>query len=352
MLKNDPKISVIIPVYNSEKYIAQCLDSVIKQSFKNFELIVVDDCSTDKSVSIIKKFSNKFKGKLNLIELEKHFGNPGEPRNIGVENAKGKYIYFFDSDDILRPSALEELFFYTSDEEIDLIHSEKSYVPIIKNSAGKYEDTEIINDKTEFRNLASMTYDKPTFETNSIEKRIHIFCQKKIWSAVWRNLIKRDLIVENNLKFIDTKIYEDDLFTFQCFVCAKKILHIPNNFYIYRMRKNSVSHDSAVNKFAERISIITKIYKALNEFMEDKTIFEKKPNLKYEIFDSFSQKIINSKITMTELKEILIDCDENLEFTMYLFDMMNYYRREFHKSQAELQKMIIQSQRTSWGWNN
>ena len=89
-------VSVIIPVYNSEKYVKEAIDSVLKQTYQNFEIIVVDDCSTDNSCQIIKKIDDQ---RIRLIKLDKNSG-VAVARNIAIENAKGQYIAFLDSDDI------------------------------------------------------------------------------------------------------------------------------------------------------------------------------------------------------------------------------------------------------------
>lgn len=95
-----PAISVIIPVYNAEKYIQQCLSSILIQTFQDYEVIVVDDCSTDDSIKIIELMMPIFKDKLKLIKRSKNSGSPAIPRNIGMRCSRGKYISFIDNDDV------------------------------------------------------------------------------------------------------------------------------------------------------------------------------------------------------------------------------------------------------------
>ena len=94
--KNFPEISVIIPMYNSEKFIGECLDSVFAQTFQDFEIIVVDDCSTDKSCEIVENYVKNFGKKIKLIRRKKNSGSGGEPRNDGVKNSCGKYLFFLE----------------------------------------------------------------------------------------------------------------------------------------------------------------------------------------------------------------------------------------------------------------
>ena len=105
-LDNSPLVSVIIPVYNAQNYIEETIQSVINQTYQNWELIIVDDCSTDDSVELVKEFE-KQDSRIRLIELETNFGGPARPRNIGIDNAKGEYIAFLDADDVWSKDKVE-----------------------------------------------------------------------------------------------------------------------------------------------------------------------------------------------------------------------------------------------------
>ena len=126
-----PAISIIIPMYNVEKYVGECLDSILAQTFTDFEVIIVDDCSTDKSCAVVKKYMplfNKNDDKLRLIELKKNSGFPSVPRNKGIELARGKYICFVDSDDAITNTALEELFNLAEEFQADVVHCERYFL--------------------------------------------------------------------------------------------------------------------------------------------------------------------------------------------------------------------------------
>ena len=103
---NRPLISIIIPLYNTEKYLSETIKSVLFQSYENWELLIVDDCSTDNSRKLVKDFENRDK-RIKLIESEINFGGPAKPRNIGIENSNGEYIAFLDSDDIWHKNKLQ-----------------------------------------------------------------------------------------------------------------------------------------------------------------------------------------------------------------------------------------------------
>ncbi|MBR0101963.1 MAG: glycosyltransferase family 2 protein, partial [Selenomonadaceae bacterium] len=142
-MKN-PAVSVIIPMYNVESYVGECLESVLKQTFQDFEVIVVDDCSTDDSVKIVEEYAPKFDGRLRLFSMEKNTGTPGKPRNKGIELAHGEYIQFLDADDFMILHALEALYTAAKKYDADVVYSAAHYlmknpddVKTIKDGEGK-----------------------------------------------------------------------------------------------------------------------------------------------------------------------------------------------------------------------
>ncbi len=122
-------------MYNSEKYIGECLTSLANQTFQNFDVIVVDDCSTDNSRKVVQSFSETFSGRLKLKKMSKNSGCPGLPRNTALDMARGKYIYFLDSDDLLTETAIEELYNVAEKFDADVVHIEKYFAFL--NEAGK-----------------------------------------------------------------------------------------------------------------------------------------------------------------------------------------------------------------------
>ena len=102
-MKDNCLVTVVIPMFNAQKYIAETIDSVLNQTHKNFEIIIIDNHSTDKSREIVKNYSDS---RIKLIELKFNSGGPARPRNVGIENAKGKYVAFLDADDLWLPDKL------------------------------------------------------------------------------------------------------------------------------------------------------------------------------------------------------------------------------------------------------
>lgn len=119
---SNPLVSVITPLYNGAKYIEETIQSVINQNYKNWEMIIVDDCSTDNSRDIVKEFTNK-DNRIKLVESETNFGGPARPRNIGLDEAKGQYIAFLDADDIWLPEKIEKQISFIQESKADIVYS-------------------------------------------------------------------------------------------------------------------------------------------------------------------------------------------------------------------------------------
>ena len=120
-----PAVSVIIPLYNAEKYVGECLDSILAQTFQNFEVIVADDCSTDSSYSVVESYITKFDGRLSLLKMAKNSGGGAMPRNKGLSMSRGEYIFFMDADDVITKTALEELYTLAKKFDADVVYCEK-----------------------------------------------------------------------------------------------------------------------------------------------------------------------------------------------------------------------------------
>lgn len=116
----NPRVSIIIPTYNGEKFVSKTIKSVLQQTFKDFELIIVDDCSSDNTVSIIKEWQKK-DGRIKFFKLDRRSGGPEEPRNVGIKNSKSNYIFFLDHDDMLLPNSIEERFKIFLKNDYDII---------------------------------------------------------------------------------------------------------------------------------------------------------------------------------------------------------------------------------------
>jgi glycosyltransferase involved in cell wall biosynthesis len=214
------KISVIIPVYNREKYISNCLDSVINQTYNNLEIICVDDKSTDTSLDIINQYAKKDK-RIKVISLSEN-GGVSNARNTGIKNATGDFLAFVDSDDTIDSTMYQELIDAAEKTGADIVTSDLEMI-----QDGNLRDMKI--------NLAPYKiYEKPEIE----EKICSLFSYPSMSNlgllAFSTKLYSRSLIIGNIILFEKGISYEEDkLFVIEAFCNCKKFYYIPKHFYRY-----------------------------------------------------------------------------------------------------------------------
>ena len=210
------KISVIIPVYNVEKYLRKCLDSIINQTFKDIEIIAINDCSTDNSLSILREYEAKG---IKLINLPKNAG-VSTARNIGIDTATGKYIAFIDSDDWIDKIFFEKLYLAAEKHEADIA------VCGIKHCHS-------MNINSSYLKL------KKEIVTTDIKEKLSI-CNVPKQSYVWNKLYRLDKLKKYNLRFVEEMVYEDIIFIAKALYYMEKLVTVPGINYNYLIRKNSI----------------------------------------------------------------------------------------------------------------
>lgn len=199
MNKNIPAISVLIPVYNVEEYLEECVESVLKQSHQDFEIILVDDFSTDKSRTICENL----KSKDNRIRTIYHSKNKGvsASRNTCLRAAIGKYIAFVDSDDLIKPDYLKEMY--------DI--AEKTNADVVATGGREYRQ----NEKGEWVEGIKIELAKEQLSlTENLTERLSLMSAFKLSPTVWSKLIRRSVIEENEICHFEAIQFEDVLFHF------------------------------------------------------------------------------------------------------------------------------------------
>lgn len=215
------KISVIIPVYNAEKYIRETLDSIIKQSYENWEIILVENGSEDKSPDIIREYEEKY----TEIHMIKSPGKgPGPARNVGLEAAQGEYIVFVDSDDYIPD---EDVFY----QYISITESINADI-VVSNYARLWKDKILPATKHQSFALCS---------PSSEEFRFQGFFSVGTLSYAWGKLYRREFLRNHQIYFADLSYAEDKLFNMQCYICDAKYAFLEDIGYIYRKNDMSVS---------------------------------------------------------------------------------------------------------------
>ena len=241
------KFSIIIPVYNVEKYLKKCLTSIVQQNFNDYELILVDDGSTDMSGKICDEFEEKYN---NIIVM--HISNSGvsNARNKGLEIARGEYIWFVDSDDYVEPEALKILSEQLEmNPKIELLFFETNVW-----KAEKDQKEKIVFDKIRANEIIS-TDIKEFLNVNT---------------SLWNKVYRRDILLEKHVKFeLNISIAEDLLFNYMYLLECKYVFYLNKILYNYVIRQNSAMQG------AGRDADVQKAFEKLIDYYKKKGVYYK-----------------------------------------------------------------------------
>lgn len=231
-------ISIIIPVYNVERFIKDCLQSVIGQTYiGEIECILVNDCTPDKSIDIAEKAIKNYRGNIKFRFIH-HKQNRGlsAARNSGLEQAQGEYVYFLDSDDEITPNCIEELTRPLQNKKYDFI-------------IGNYKTSGTIWHKTPELLLN-------TGELSNNKDIIYAYYSYQWYMMAWNKLCKTNFLKEHNLYFKEGLIHEDDLWSFQL-ACSAQCIYIVNKVtYIYKLRENSIITSNKLDLHIQSLILI------------------------------------------------------------------------------------------------
>lgn len=276
-----PAVSVIIPMYNAEKYIGDCLDSILAQTFQNFEVIVVDDCSIDNSFAIVESYALKFGERLTLTSLKKNSGNTGySARNKGFNFSRGEYVYFMDADDFITKTALEELYTAAKNFDADVVYTGSRYRYTTKDG------TNLTIDRIGLEAKEKGIEDKPTLTINDPHKNLQELLTKAgLYWAPWTKLVRRKFLIEKEITFYEVLSGGDHLWNIELFACAERLLRIPNAVYFWRddalesMTRNKRTVDKQIYTWSK---VFLSISKAMADLFNKYDIFKENPNYCYE----------------------------------------------------------------------
>ena len=221
-----PEISVIVPLYNARKYLQEAVDSVLSQTFQDFEIIVIDDCSTDGSWEL----ANRLYGEQEKVSLYRHECNmtAGGARNTGLEHAQGKYIAFLDSDDLYMPEALATMHRAAEQYSAEVVHSPGCLIP--------QGDQEQVSTTDGFRTIIfddMPASDKPVLIPEDKAYRVKYWASRKLYGTIWNKLFRKDFLDEHHIRFEENLVPgQDAIFLFRCVFYARIYLWIPDIFYI------------------------------------------------------------------------------------------------------------------------
>ena len=273
-------VSVVIPMFNAEKYIGALLESLLAQTFTNFEVIIVDDCSTDSSCAIVESYAEKFNGRLKLSRMKTNSGNPGAPTNRGIGLAVGKYIYQLDNDDMLTNGAIKELYNAAEHFNVEVVQTDR-YIFFNDDPKKPVPSPESLL-------VSKGIIDKAAFLPNDINERMKIFCNNFVRVMGWLKFVRRDFLVENRITFQeDVPASQDIIWTIELLFYAKRYLLIPQPLYVYRQRANSVSHcpRRGADSIKYRGHLLVKGADYLCRFFARHKFFQENPQCAYLLLD-------------------------------------------------------------------
>lgn len=281
-MEKTPYFSVIVPMYNVQRYIKLCIDSILNQTFKDFEIIIVDDASTDDSYKICHERYSKNE-KVRIIRYEKNQGSAFS-RNTGIENAHGKYIYFLDSDDLIMTNTLEKIHEVAEKTDADVIRTAGYFVT--------HQD----DDKPININKMQTVWDRYNTEGFLKEDKYYRIMEHYYNVAngtkEWLCCYKRDFLQKNCIRF-ENIIAEDKLFTIEIYCSAEKYYIMHSAFYVYRKHAGSINPVYDYGIIKENMVALPIISSKL-----DQTLMKIKPFIE----NSISRKIFIEKI-LSEMVE-------------------------------------------------
>lgn len=307
-MNQEIRVSIIIPVYKVEPYIVRCVESVLHQTYRNIEVILVDDYTPDQSMELAKKIirqsplSQDF-----MFVFLSHDQNRGlsVARNTGIDASTGDYIYFLDSDDELKPFCIESL--VNNAEEYGL---PEIVIGSFIKSLEDNKDSIVVEDVVL----------NPAFYDNNM-KILDAYLYGEIYQMGWNKMIKRDFLLNNKLYFFEGILHEDFLWTFILCNKATTMLLSQLTTYIYKVRKGSIMTSMTDRNYESTIRILNIVRNYYNTGYLDRANI-KSCHCYNDMFEKVSQSIIYSKMPICKkvsylIKELQV-CDRTNYLTILL----------------------------------
>lgn len=308
------QISVIVPVYNGESFVEETLRSIQRQSFRDFEVLVMDDGSTDHTKDIVEKMHLEDE-RFRFVELE-HQGAPGHARNEGLRLAKGEFVVYFDSDDIMMECMLEQMI-VAMDDETDLVIGNARYYDIVR--------------KCECDNEMGQFFGKKNYTYNDLFTINPFPCNK---------MYRRFFLLETGVLYLE-RIFNQDLGYFLCNVMHRPRFKVVDTIVMeYRIRPNSITTSK---KTVKRHMDILKVFDQVFEEYEKCKAYD----MEYGLYEMFIKTMI-FKISFFDLRK---DQEEIKTIRKYLYTHCpDWYRRKEYTSYYSLKKRIYNTILIRWQW--
>ena len=291
------KYSIVIIIKNTKMYLEKCLDSVVNQTFQDFEIIVVDDCSDESSQDIIDKYQTE-KLPIQYIYLKKSIG-PGGARNCGLKITKGDYILFIDSDDWIDIDCLQKatpvLEKYQAD--IGMYSLMRNYDAAVTEPyfKCKYDDVQTLNGKTAFKIMSGQYDFGITISPSPVNK-----------------IYKREYLINNEISFLEDVYYEDIFWGFQTLLANGKIVTIPTIKYHHYKRMGSIVQSLSEKHFDD----LEKIFVIIKEYLNEQNLYTEYTFDYYKIFERFYNLLVRQIFEFSQSE------DERKYWLVYSFHVL------------------------------
>lgn len=301
-MKKDVLLTVVIPVYNVEKYLKRCIESILIQEWKHYDILLVDDGSTDSSPQICDDYAKVYDF---ISVIHKKNGGLSEARNTGISHAKGDYVYFPDSDDWLEPQTFKELADVLESQEFDIVSFNREFV--------KGEEDTIVSDP-----LVTQVYEgKDAFVQMLKHSYITGFANDKIY--------KKSLFIDNNISFPKGKYYEDLGTNYKLFLSAENVFATNQKYYHYLIdNPDSITQSWNEQKFSDMFEFYKDIF--YSDFVRSRlnqeelqtsqlyyvnglihilaSLYKSKLDKKYiDITNQVKQELLKHGVSLSQMKE-------------------------------------------------
>lgn len=301
-------LSIIIPVYNVEKYLAKCLDSVIRPELDGYEIIAVNDGSTDSSPAILEEYRSRYPELIRIITKEN--GGLGSARNAAIDPAEGEYLYFPDSDDYLAADAVSEILSLCREGGFDIC----------------FFDATAVNEEGKFLEYIPGADHEGTF---TLESDPGILLHRM---NTFNKIIRRTLFTENGIRFRDREWYEDVSCIPKLYVHARTMRYQPSMCYNYLLRQGSIMNSGKLERNIETISA----FDAMNSYYKEKGVFEKYHE-QLEYFNFYNVLIAATvRVNLIDLKTPMQD-----RFLEYFLREFPEYRKNSYFRSAPLKYRLL-----------
>ena len=275
-------VSVVMPMYNAEKYLGESLDSVLAQTLQDYEVILVNDCSTDNSRRVAESYLPKFDGRLKLYDNVLNSKASGT-RNRGLLLSRGEYIFFLDSDDLIKEDALEKMYGLAKEHDADVVSLGAFYR--VEEDAKKVSGTSSRNEKI-FEGREG-----DFFVDDDLLWRLKEPLDYKFYGVPWLRMFRRDFLIGNGIFFPENvSSCEDVVWKHGFLLLAKRIVHTKLIFNYYRMSDESMTRSKRnnVQYINYRMNTIFYGIKWIDEIMNKSEFIKKNPEYRYKILADFT----------------------------------------------------------------